>query len=62
MWNLPPGPLPSVEFRVKGMDDKTPRQIREEIVAAFASKGENSIDELDRMVLRLERGSKPDKE
>ena len=44
------------------MDDKTPRQIREEIVAAFASKGENSIDELDRMVLRLERGSKPDKE
>jgi hypothetical protein len=43
------------------MDDKTPRQIRDEIVAAFASKGQNPIDELDRMARRLERGSKPDK-
>jgi hypothetical protein len=43
------------------MDDKTPRQIRDEIVAAFATKGENPIEELDRLARRLKRRAKPDK-
>jgi hypothetical protein len=43
------------------MDDRTPRQIRDEIVAAFASKGENPIEELDCLARRLKRRSKLDK-